>query len=65
MSLHKLLRSHLFRSIVASGRLNRTFLHQRKYLPRKLQIQTAYGVGRATRRRQGPGISSEIETLIV
>ncbi len=33
-----------------------------KALPRKLQIQTACGVVRATRRRQRGGISSEIET---
>ncbi len=62
MGLLRLLRSQLFRSIVASGWLKRIFLHQRKYLPRKLQIQAAYGVARATRRRKGPGISSEIET---
>jgi len=46
----------------ASGTWKNAFFQEGKRMARKLLIQAACGVVRTTRRRQGPGISSEIET---
>jgi hypothetical protein len=43
----------------ASGTLKNAFLQERKRMARKLPIQAACGAVRATRRRQGAGISFE------